>query len=245
MIYFTASDNNWGGDLWKSDGTEAQTQRVQDGMPNTWVYQPIRSGPQAVSLGSNFYFEGNFYNQNSTELWKSDGTSAGTNNIKSFSGTQVSLEIKPENYFNSRFYFKVLYPSTSIEEIWLSDGTTGGTMNLLDISPLLQLSQITILVHSSNALYFTALSGTTTEVYKTDGLTITKLTGEGCADQLLVNTPVLSSTDYKASESIIGSSLISGTVKAQFLAGKYIELQPGFSTSEGTVFTANIETCND
>ena len=120
-IYFTASDDTHGAELFSSDGTAAGTQIVKDMEPGTQGSVP----QQSVIYNGNLYFS--CYNGNATVgLWKSDGTEAGTTLIKQGGGGQPFLrDTKFAPVFNGKLYFIVndmqFYP------LWETNGTIAGT----------------------------------------------------------------------------------------------------------------------
>lgn len=246
-IYFSGyKERTWTSDLWKSDGTSAGTIPVQTGMPDKWVTQPLRFNgkAQAVSLGSNFYFEGDYYEGASTKLWKSNGTDAGTVRIKTFAGSGLSLELSNDNVFGTKFYFKVIDASNN-EEFWVSDGTDAGTARISNLQPSLNLSSVQVISKSATDVYFTAnLGGSGFEVFKTNGLTVTRLTGS-CPESVIVSSPVSTSVVHKASMDVEGRSAILSPAKATYQAGRYVVLNPGFEATTGSVFTAQIAGCLD
>jgi ELWxxDGT repeat protein len=100
-----------------------------------------------INPGTNGSYPSNFINLNNTlyftaddptngnELWKSDGTSAGTvllNDI--YPGTNNSSD--PRNFFNlnNTLYFTA-DDGTNGNELWKSDGTSAGTVLVKDIYP--------------------------------------------------------------------------------------------------------------
>ncbi len=70
-----------------------------------------------------------------TELWKSDGTSAGTQMVKDID-TNSNLSSNPRDLIdvNNTLFF---YADVDVHgyELWKSDGTTSGTIMVKDIRP--------------------------------------------------------------------------------------------------------------
>ncbi len=119
-VYFTASDDAHGAELFSSDGTAAGTQIVKDIQPGAEGSIP----QQSVIYNGNLYFS--CYNGAATGLWKSDGTAAGTVLIKQGGGGDPFLrDTRFAPVFNSKLYFIVndmqFYP------LWETDGSVAGT----------------------------------------------------------------------------------------------------------------------
>ncbi|MDH5750923.1 MAG: hypothetical protein OEZ59_00720, partial [Deltaproteobacteria bacterium] len=83
----------------------------------------------------NFYFFGND-NVTGWELWKTDGTEAGTSLVKDINpGAGSSEEAMYEfNQVGNTLFFRA-YEATNWNEPWISDGTEAGTQMLMDINP--------------------------------------------------------------------------------------------------------------
>jgi ELWxxDGT repeat protein len=64
-------------ELWKSDGTAAGTVRVKDIYPGPGCSMTLSTGAALVNMNGTLYFPAND-GAHGTELWKSDGTEAGT-----------------------------------------------------------------------------------------------------------------------------------------------------------------------
>ena len=80
--YFAANDATHGTELWKSDGTAAGTVMVKDIYPGLSSSGGWSSSPTALTvIGGTLYFAAND-GTDGTELWKSDGTAAGTVMVK-------------------------------------------------------------------------------------------------------------------------------------------------------------------
>ncbi|HEU4470052.1 MAG TPA: ELWxxDGT repeat protein, partial [Flavisolibacter sp.] len=165
ILYFSANDGLHGVELWKSDGTAQGTVMVRNIVPSSTGSNP----EYLINNNGILYFaaggEPNITYLPDRELWRSDGTAAGTVLVKninpSYSSEPASLvSHKGEVYFSADI--------NGSRQVWKSDGTAAGTVLLPgDVS-----LGTTPLVSSGDYVYFTALvPGNGTELCKTDGLT--------------------------------------------------------------------------
>ena len=84
-----------------------------------------------ISFDNMLYFSAN-NGSSGVELWKSDGTSAGTVMVKDINTTGDGYP----SYFtvhNGVLYF-IANPATSGDELWKSDGTSAGTVQVVDLN---------------------------------------------------------------------------------------------------------------
>src|SRR6266853_1734002 len=113
------------------------------------------------------------------ELWKSDGTEAGTVRVKDINPSPgAGSSPRGLTVFNNALYFSASDGSTGVE-LWKTDGTEGGTERVKDIAPGVgSIGGILEPLSSSpsgftvfnNALYFSADDGVSgRELWKTDG----------------------------------------------------------------------------
>lgn len=165
-LYFSSNDFVHGAELWKSDGTEAGTVMVKD------IYPGSQGGPANSSSPSEFkvventlYFKAN-NGTNGSELWKTDGTEAGTVLVK---------DVRPGEDFGNPIYLTAVgsslyfgaYHGSTLTELWKSDGTEAGTV--LVKGDRLNGGLVNIMA-CGDTLYFTlGDSATGVELWKTDG----------------------------------------------------------------------------
>ena len=94
------------------------------------------------------------FNSGVFQLWASDGTAAGSHQVKTFGAGQISQV----TMIGARAFFTVDDGSHGFE-LWVSDGTAAGT-TLLDINPGAGSSGPSNLININGTLYFAANDGT-------------------------------------------------------------------------------------
>ena len=106
---------------------------------------------------------------NGPELWKSDGTKAGTVMVKDIHVGSAGSD--PQNLVNvNGTLFFSANDSVKGTELWKSDGTTAGTVLVSDIRAGVGSSLPSYLTNVNGTLFFQANNGTKgTELWKSDG----------------------------------------------------------------------------
>ena len=176
-LFFTAGDGVHGRELWKSDGSRAGTVLVKN-IKNDSVRGPGSSPAELTAMGSGFFFTADD-GTHGRELWKSDGSRAGTVLVKNISPRFA------ENYYGSPHYLtargnRVFFSAndgTHGVELWRSNGSRTGTVMVKNIDtnerndapdyPGAMPSQLTAM---GGRLYFVAGDETRgEELWKSDG----------------------------------------------------------------------------
>ncbi|MDJ0840645.1 MAG: hypothetical protein QNK37_29310 [Acidobacteriota bacterium] len=111
--------------VWVSDGTLEGTKKLVDLQSRWW------SG--VISMGNEVYFSANGSNTSGIELWKSDGTPAGTVLVKDISPGSKSSSPNPLFVWNDALYFTADHPDSG-RELWRTGGTAATTELVKDIN---------------------------------------------------------------------------------------------------------------
>src|SRR5262245_10276153 len=161
-MFFTANDGTTGVELWKSDVTAAGTVLVKDIRPGNSPYGfPLSSSPRSMTaVGDELFFSAND-GTTGRELWKSDGTAAGTVLVADIrpgsSSFGYAYGSNPQHLtaVDGRLFFAA-DDGVHGTELWMSNGTTQGTALVLDIRPGGYGSYPDALVDVDGRLFFTA-----------------------------------------------------------------------------------------
>jgi ELWxxDGT repeat protein len=168
-VFFWSNDGTDGRELWVSDGSAAGTTLVKDINPGPGDSDPGTNSNCLAVVGSTLFFAAND-GVTGTELWKTDGTAAGTVLVKDINpGTNGSGPTSLTS-FNGKVYFSA-DDGTNGRQLWVSDGTTDGTamVNQANAFGSVGPHQLTVL---GGALYFLATSSNGAEsLWVTDGTT--------------------------------------------------------------------------
>ncbi len=172
QLFMVASNGTSGEELFKSDGTEAHTDIVKDITPGSGSGY----GPSwLVDMGGILYFTADdSAGHTNRELWRSDGTSAGTYMVKDINPAGSGVDPsswEPELTAVSGTLFFVADNGTAGQELWASDGTPEGTRMVKDIRPEAMGSKPYGLYAGGGRLFFGADdgSGSGSELWVSDG----------------------------------------------------------------------------
>lgn len=135
VLFFSNSDTAHGNELWKTDGTSTGTVLVKDMTPGTEssFFGDCEYAHQCAVVNNTFFFEANA-NGYGGELWKSDGTDAGTVLVKDINPGANTSFIDEVTNVNGTLFF-IADDGSHGFELWQSDGTTAGTALTTDFTP--------------------------------------------------------------------------------------------------------------
>lgn len=174
QLVFIASEGVKGVELWRSNGADEGTALLKDINLSSGAYDDLTFGvnPGFMVAGSNLFF---FANDgiNGREVWKTDGSTAGTALVKNLNNAAAS------SYFEASATFavgnKIAFMSASAPgeayEMWLSDGTSLGTVLVKNVNPGLGIELARVVpVALGTGVFLTAYSTALGyELYRTDG----------------------------------------------------------------------------
>jgi ELWxxDGT repeat protein len=175
-LLFVADDGVSGGELWRSDGTESGTEIVRDIAPGQASSMPLGSGAGTergpyyllgMLVGDELYFDA-FNASLGFELWKSDGTTDGTQVVKDiFPGPKSSASTGSMlTQAGGKVYFAA-QTRPHAWGLWTSDGTETGTQLL--VSPSTDATWLNATAVGGVAFVVDELRSGGSSLWKTDG----------------------------------------------------------------------------
>jgi RNA polymerase sigma factor (sigma-70 family) len=197
ILFFTADDGVHGRELWKSDGTSAGTRMVKDIHPGKVGSFPNKNMGNLTNVNGTLFFAADD-GMHGLELWKSDGTEAGTIMVKDLHpGPASSVEwrrpgdtappglgeqahpgtlvqrhgLDPQTMVGiGRALFFVADDGVDGYRLWKSDGTAAGTIPVKDFAPGVKDSNLLRLTNLNGTLYYQASDAVSyRRLWKTDG----------------------------------------------------------------------------
>ena len=174
-LLFVVSHPDYGEELWRSDGTAAGTKRVKEINPGADSH-PSYLTPMKIGTKHILFFRA-YDSVHGAELWRSDGTAAGTKLVSDIvpgGGFSAPSDLRVMKIGTKRMLFFRADDGTSGEELWRSDGTAAGTKRVKDINPGTANSfpgDFTVMkVGTKRVLFFAASDGTSgRELWRSDG----------------------------------------------------------------------------
>ena len=164
-VFFSAEDGTSGRELYITDGTTEGTAMVKDIFPGGEDDDGIPLSIEFVNYQGTLFFAAED-GEHGRELWKSDGTEAGTVMVKDIYPTtnNFTRSSNPRDLtvYNDQLVF-IASDSTG-RKIWRTDGTEEGTQILID------MEAENGLLNANGTLFFSASDGESgTELWRTDG----------------------------------------------------------------------------
>jgi ELWxxDGT repeat protein len=163
-LVFTAYDSVHGREPWVTDGTDAGTFLLADVTPGaTGSFVAISKFERFAAAGGNAYFI-TTPQFSPKDLWKTNGTSAGTVLVKALADQSPS----GLTAVGTRVFFRGSDPTTGTE-LWVSDGTAAGTRLARDINQGGSSSPGVVLGVGNIALLTATTAAEGAELWRSDG----------------------------------------------------------------------------
>jgi ELWxxDGT repeat protein len=207
VLLFRADNGADGEELWRTDGTSVGTWMVKN-INKTQGSRPVYFNGKMAILNNVAYFLSND-GLTGDELWRSDGTEAGTYLVRDINpaGSIGTYDIVAMGNF---VYF-LADDGTHGTELWRSDGTAAGTGIVRDLQQQGGVTQLSRLVVANNILFMSLEVNGDSELYRSDGTALGTVrikninTSGGSGPQHL--TKVGSQVFFTAYEPVYGTEL--------------------------------------
>ncbi|RFS13754.1 3-coathanger stack domain-containing protein [Emticicia sp. C21] len=176
-VFFSATDGISGRELWKTNGTAEGTLLVKDInltsiLDESLTFSSYSTRRKFIDINGKLFFLANSGSEG-FELWKSDGTSAGTTLVKDFIAGPASPEFSNFQVTGSFLYFSVK-DNADNRYYYRTDGTAEGTIEVSKLNPSLEFENVYTLISINNQyFYFSAYNSLVGyELFKVTGNTI-------------------------------------------------------------------------
>ena len=132
-LYFSSSENGLY-NLWKTDGTSANTVKLYDFSAGVGSLTPNVSSTQKnmIAFNSKLYFLVQNGGSNK-ELWMSDGSASGTSLLKELDAPTTDFITPSLHVVNNRLLFLSSGPDAASDGLWASDGSVSGTQQIASL----------------------------------------------------------------------------------------------------------------
>jgi ELWxxDGT repeat protein len=167
-LFFSANDGTHGYELWKSNGSAGGTTLVADINPGTSSF-PSSYPSYATNLNGTLFFSATDGTRGQ-ELWKSNGTAAGTVLVKNVNPAATPFDsVTQLTNLNGTLFFNA-NDGTHGKELWESNGAAAGTRLVLDINSTGD-SDPKYLTNVNGTLFFKATDGSShgAELWRSNG----------------------------------------------------------------------------
>lgn len=230
-VFMYASNGTYSG-IYLSDGTGAGTTSLAASSIGIGLLGTV-TNQNGVQFGNYYYFAAND-GVNGNELWRTDGTTAGTSLFKDIESGSGSSSPSKFTVSGGKLYF-VATTAASGQELWVSDGTSGGTVLVREIGTTTTGSSPSNLTDVGGVLFFSATtSANGNELWKsTDGTSAnTTLVRDICT------SPGASTGSSPSNFAVVNGMLVFSATNGASVNG--VEPWVSDGTSAGTTMLMNI-----
>jgi len=161
-FYFVATTESEGREVWFSNGNEDETHLLKDINPgnNSGIQNSFIKA--SVIINNTLYFIANDGESNG-EIWKTDGTTDGTEKVTDF----LNSNIYNLTLVGANFYF--LIQNDYSLQVWLSDGTSAGTRMVKENLPIWNAPSFQGKCNNTFIFTFQPYGSNDSRVWRSDG----------------------------------------------------------------------------
>ena len=162
-LFYTTTPATGGEELWVSTGgSGTMLAQIGTGAGTIALSAGTISGglTSHAVLNNTLFFAAND-GVHGFEVWKSDGTAAGTSMLKDVNGTSDSSGVANLIVGNHKLYFT----AGNGTQLWESDGTTSGTVQVAPSESFANIANLTV---AHNELFFTAIDQSNSSLFVAD-----------------------------------------------------------------------------
>lgn len=229
-LMFSADDGSVGRELWRSDGTSVGTTLISD--LATGPASGIRDSSEVGSYAAwnnQFYFAADD-GSSGHELWRSDGTAAGTEIVADIGSGSDGLSPAFLTGLSNRLLIQTDSSSAVGSQLWTTDGMAGGTQFLADPDGVSGHIQGPTVAAAGKAWFIASDALTGSELWTTDGLSagtyrVKDLNpGSGDGISLIIGTHgqgvyAIGTDGVKGTELVVSDGTAAGTFVADIAEG--------------------------
>jgi ELWxxDGT repeat protein len=166
-LFFSATDAVHGRELWRSDGTAAGTTLVKDINPGSGDSMRPYPSSYAANVNGTLFFEADD-GMHGRQLWRSDGTAAGTRLTSHIAQGQFNSFVYDLTNVNSTLFFAGVDGNFN-DALYRSDGTQAGTFPVRSINDPPHFSVGDLTNVNGTLLFEGATTTTGAELFRSDG----------------------------------------------------------------------------
>ena len=171
-VIFYGNDFAHGSELWISDGTLVGTHLLKDITTGRGSSMTDYSYSEFVILNDKAYFIVTDNDTGKLNIWRTDGTEAGTELFQNIGGNTYNNIISKLKVMGGNLYFAITtVGSLTQSKLWKTDGTVAGTILIKSINSYANSAVFSITATDDKLFFTTFAASSNLQLWSTDGTT--------------------------------------------------------------------------